>query len=344
MIGPNGPGALAESYARALERLECDVYRFDSDRALQTASQFSNNRVMRRIMRPLLWTRVNNSTVEIARCVKPGLVLAVKCCYLHPETVRFIRVDLGIPIVNYYPDHPYCGVPLDPREGASTQRCNLIEVFREYNAVWTWEKRLVERLCRDGVNASYLPFGVDADLFYPRKEPPSPCVECRRDHDVIFIGHYNRKRGAHISAIRRHSVALWGVGWSRLSPEPSKYHRIHTSPTFGAATSLMHLHAEISLNVVGDLNIPGHNMRTFEIPASGGIMLADYSSQQAEFFPEDEAAAYYRTPSELDDKIDRLLCDAELRDRIRRNGASIAAEHTYDRRASVILREMGLSH
>ena len=32
-------------------------------------------------------------------------------------------------------------------------------------------------------------------------------------------------------------------------------------------------------------------------------MLARYSAEQDEFFPENEAAVYYRSPAELDDKI-----------------------------------------
>lgn len=84
-------------------------------------------------------------------------------------------------------------------------------------------------------------------------------------------------------------------------------------------------------------------MRTFEIPASGGIMLAPYSDAQAEFFPENEAAAYYRSPEELDGKIDWLLSDATLRERIRHNAIRLAASQTYDHRAAELLRHVGLA-
>jgi spore maturation protein CgeB len=72
-------------------------------------------------------------------------------------------------------------------------------------------------------------------------------------------------------------------------------------------------------------------------------MLARYSPEQHEFFPENEAAVYYRTAAEIDDKIDWVLCDPELRARIRRNAARLAAEQTYDARAAHVLRECGLS-
>jgi spore maturation protein CgeB len=99
----------------------------------------------------------------------------------------------------------------------------------------------------------------------------------------------------------------------------------------------------VSLNVLNAENLGGPNMRTFEVPGSGGVMLARYSAEQQEFFPENEAAIYYRSPAEIDDKIDRVMHDPELRARIRRNATRLAAEQTYDVRAAQVLRECGLN-
>jgi len=343
VIGSFEPGSLAESYSRALERLGWDVFRFDSMRAIHEAGIFSSNRLGRRILRGKYWNRVNLATLEISRAVQPAMVLAVKCCYLHPETVRRLRVVLGVPVINYYPDNPYCGVPLDPREGASTQRRDLLEVFKEYTGVWVWEEVLAGRLRKDGVTANYLPFGVDDKLFHPYPDKPYECGECRTDHEVVFVGHFNKKRGKHVEAIKRNRVSLWGQGWNRLSPSSYRFHGVHRNSVFGQATASLHSNAVVSLNVVGDLNMPGHNMRTFEIPASGGVMLSHFTSEQDAFFPEGEAAVYYRAPEELDHRIENMIFDKELRERIRRNGVKLAAKHTYMSRASVLLQNYGIS-
>lgn len=342
LIGPCDPGALAGSYRRAFERLGYEVFAFDSERAYRQDAWFAQNRILRRALRKVLWDRLNRSALEIAWCVQPIMILAVKCCWLEAETVCRLRTTLRIPVVNYYPDHPYSGVPLDPRTGASTQRRNLIEVLRQYSAVWVWEQGLARRLSQDGVRARFLPFGVDSDLFYPRPEHPPVCAECGQPHEVVFIGHHNPKRGQHIGAIRGHSVGLWGDGWRRMGESKSGLHRIHRAPVFGADVAQIYSCASVALNIVGDLNIPGHNMRTFEIPASGGIMLAHYTAEQTEFFPEDEAAAYYRTPAELDEKIEGLLHHAQMRQSIRRNALRLAAAHAYTERAAVMLRQLEL--
>jgi hypothetical protein len=86
--------------------------------------------------------------------------------------------------------------------------------------------------------------------------------------------------------------------------------------------------------------LTGHNMRTFEIPASGGLMLATYTPEQAEFVPEGEATMYYRGPYELEAHIDRALHDRAWSARLRAKAPDIAAEHTYAARMRTMLGEL----
>jgi hypothetical protein len=71
-------------------------------------------------------------------------------------------------------------------------------------------------------------------------------------------------------------------------------------------------------------------------------MLARYTAAQDGLFPENEAAAYYRSPDEIDSKIDWLSEDATLGERIRSNALRLAATQTYDSRAAEILRYVDL--
>jgi spore maturation protein CgeB len=340
VIGPFNPGALAESYARGFERLGMNVVRFDSERTISEAGRFAGNRVLRRALRSRLWNVANRETIEVAKRVQPDLIFAVKCTFLHPETVREIRKITGAPFVNYYPDNPYIGVHWMPRT-PSTQRGDLIEVFRQYSAVFMWERSLLERLRQDRVTTEYLPFAVDPELFHPQVvSPPFVCSTCGTQHAVVFVGTYTRARYQEITSIRRHSVAIWGDSWPtqvKLGPQ----HRLHL-PIYGDALSRIHASAEVSLNVLNAESLQGHNMRTFEVPASGGVMLARYTAAQDELFPENEAAAYYRSPDEIDAKLDLLLGDAALRARIRANATRLAATQTYEHRAAQVLRYVGL--
>jgi spore maturation protein CgeB len=342
MIGVFSAGGLSLSYASAYERLGYEVIRFDYDDAYFNGGKFAGNRLLRRTFRRVLWNRMNRRTREVALTVRPVLILAIKSPYLDPETIRDL-CSLGAPVVNYYPDNPYCGVPWDPRK-TSAQRYDLIDALREYSRVWIWQPDLAAKLARDKVCAGYLPFASDPKMYYPHKDQDSEeCLECHSGHKVVLIGQHSIKRQAHVAAIYKNSVDLWGARWARAGAKFADRHRIHRTAAFGSRTSMLYSQASVSLNVVDDLNMPGHNMRTFEIPASGGLMLGCYTREQAEFFPENEAAVYYRSPEELDTKIDWLLGDDMLRKQIRGNALRIAASQTYDHRAAEMLRECGLS-
>lgn len=341
VIGPSHKGSLPESYACAFERMGMRVFRFDDEREVFSAGQYATNRVLRRALRSRLWAQLNEKTLKLVVEVRPAMVLAVRASYLETATVGRLREELGVRVVNYYPDNPYVGVPLDPRK-PSTQRRDLIDVLREYSTVWMWEESLLRRLKDDGVAAEFLPFGVDPEEFRPQGlDEPLYCEECKREHDVVFVGTCTQARLKEIQSIRDYPVAIWGNGWPKLPR-----HRVH-APVYGRELAQIYGAAKVALNVLNAESLEGHNMRTFEVPASGGVMLARYTKAQAEFFPEGQAAAYYRKdggPGEgIDAKIDELLADATLRVRIRREGARLAAAHTYDVRAREILRHERLS-
>jgi spore maturation protein CgeB len=317
-----------------------EVVRFDSERAIMEASRFTGNRILRRALRSHLWNEVNRQFVQIAETVRPDLIFAVKSSFLHPETIRHVRETLGVPFVNHYPDHPYIGIRWDPRE-ASALRRDLIEVLRQYSIVFMWEHSLTERLQRDGVEARYLPFAVDPELFQPHSEGEGLyCESCCEQHQVVFVGTRTRARHQEINSIVGHEIAIYGNGWPARKRASNQ--RMHP-PIYGVELARMYSMAPVSLNVLNQENLSGPNMRTFEIPASGGVMLAKYSEAQAEFFPENEAAAYYRSPEELDAKIEWLLGDAAIRKRIRNTASKVAALQTYTHRAVEILKQVGLA-
>ena len=62
-------------------------------------------------------------------------------------------------------------------------------------------------------------------------------------------------------------------------------------------------------------------MRTFEIPAMGGLMLTSRTAEQQEFFPENEACYMYADVAELKEKIEYILANKQEADRVRSSGA-----------------------
>jgi spore maturation protein CgeB len=71
-------------------------------------------------------------------------------------------------------------------------------------------------------------------------------------------------------------------------------------------------------------------------------LLSTYTVEQAEFFPENEAAIYYRDSGEIDDKLDRVVRDRNWAERLRHRASAIAAQHPHTERAKTITAELGL--
>jgi len=334
ILAPFGEGFLANSYTNALEKMEHEVYKFNSVEAYFSSSILARHPVSRRLFRKILWEKLNFTSLELIKTIKPDLVITFKGAYLNPDTIYNIKIRYGVPVVNYYPDNPYCGVPLNPRK-TSAQRRDIVECLRECSIVFTWSRILADKLRSDKVNSSYLPFGTDQEFY---NHAPVPNKEIfNQKHDVVLVGLINKKRQKHLKNIRNHKVDVWGVGWERATKEVTMNHNIHLERAFGRDCSALYKNAKVSLNVVDDLNIPGHNMRTFEIPASKGLMLSVYTNEQNEFFPEEEAAFYYRNLSELDKKLNFILDNPSLTATVRENGYRLSLDHTYHKRAAEML-------
>jgi spore maturation protein CgeB len=97
--------------------------------------------------------------------------------------------------------------------------------------------------------------------------------------------------------------------------------------------------AKIAVNLCRRSNRDDHVMRTFEIPACGGFMLAERSATHSELFAEDVDAAFFGTPDEFVAKVKSYLARDTDRERIAAAGrqAIVNGKHSYDDRLREIL-------
>ena len=75
--------------------------------------------------------------------------------------------------------------------------------------------------------------------------------------------------------------------------------------------------AKVNLCLVRRANRDGHVMRSFEIAATGGCMLAQDTDEHREIFgPEGEAVVYFRDAKEAAERARALLCNSSERKRL----------------------------
>ncbi len=102
--------------------------------------------------------------------------------------------------------------------------------------------------------------------------------------------------------------------------------------------------AKIALAPIDPLDLPGHNMRCFELPACKAFSLVTRTEEMREMFVEDESVVLYDDAKELVEKIRYYLPRPEVRERIAEAAHKrlIDGKHTYADRAATLLREVGL--
>jgi len=93
----------------------------------------------------------------------------------------------------------------------------------------------------------------------------------------------------------------------------------------------------IQLNIFRPHNIGSHNMRTFEIPAIGGLQLAPESAENREFFLPDSEIVLYSSVEELNEKINWLLENPNIVKDIKEASYKkcLASEYSYFHRSKL---------
>jgi spore maturation protein CgeB len=232
---------------------------------------------------------------------------------------------MGIVCVNYSTDDPW-----NPALRASWH----LRVLPQYDAIFTTRRANIGSFADIGCGeVHYLPFGYDEWLFCHRVralDGPAP--------DVLFVGGADRERVAFMSEFMRTEprVALVGGYWDRFPAMRPYATGLRTPEALCALTAA----AKVNLCLVRRANRDGHVMRSFEIAAVGGCMLAEDTDEHRELFgPDGEAVVYFSTPGEAAERARLLLADPAERARL---SAAVRARishgaHTYrDRLISIL--------
>lgn len=265
---------------------------------------------------------------------KVSLVWIDKGKWLAPETILEIRERTGAPLIHYTPDAQFL-----------YHKSRLFARAVPYYDLMVTTKRFeIELYRRHGAQRVYFnPKGFD------RRFPPrSPTAEERKSFttDVAFFGHceshYVKLLGSVVNTGAQ--LKIWGPNWPRFAR-----HNAWIRPyvcgegVFGEQYPVALSCARIVIGALTKYIPETVTTRSFEIPASGAMFLAERTQDHLELYEEGKEAEFFGSLAELSEKLKRYLADEPARARIAQAGFRRAYNSSYDIESELklILEQVG---
>ena len=247
------------------------------------------HRILRAFAPGIAFHDLNRQLIADIEKTMPDVFWVFKGMQIYPRTLRKLR-SLGVMLVNYNADHPFRHFSRGSGNANVKNSVPLYDLHLTYSRAIALE--LSERF--GDTNVSVVPFGHSvSDQIY---EGLHSLVELPQ---ACFVGNPDVYRGKSIMALVRAGVPVdvYGNGWNKfLTPSPLLELRQEVT---GVEMLKVLRRYRLQLNFFRPHNVQSHNMRTFEVPACGGIMLSQDSPEQRNFFRSSVEAFYFRDTEEM---------------------------------------------
>lgn len=251
----------------------------------------------------------NSQIIEKINSTYYDIVWIDKGVTIFPETLQYIKKKSPKTLlISYSPDN------MALRHNQSQQ---YLECIPLYDHIITNKSYILEDMRKLGakdirfVNNSY-----ESTFHYPRTLTSEDYKEI--GGDIGFVGAWEKERCESILYLAQHglNVRVWGGGkwlkykgmYPNLTIENKGLYSENYSKSFQAF--------KISLCFLRKMNFDLQTTRTVEIPACGGFMMAERTSEHQAMFEEGKEAAFFSTNEELLEKCKYYLSHEEERKQI----------------------------
>lgn len=320
IVGSSQKWAIEHHYVRYLRQFGVDVFLF-------SPSDYINyhllNRIILRTGALTPYINANRALLEIVEELSPIIVWVFKGTELYPKTLKIIK-QKGIKLVNYNPDHPYI------RTSFSHGGSNVEDSVPIYDLHFCYNALLMNVIKQKyGIDCVYLPFA------YEMGEGIFEEINSFEEKLAIgFVGNPDENRARTVVSLSKKgfNVDVYGHGWRYFLPKHTNlgvFEAIHDLDFWKVLREY-----RVQLNLFRPHNVGSHNMRTFEVPAAGGVMLAPDSLEHRSFFSEGKEAFYFKNELDMLQKCHFLLDLPDVTP-IRKSAreVSVNAGYSYQNRA-----------
>lgn len=332
IVGSDKIFAIENFYVKYLRVLGVEVVQFAAhSRFIDYHQRSFLNKVLLKLGFSCIYARINRELRELIATEKPDIVWIFKGMEIFPHTFEWIRRG-SIKLVNYNPDNPFLF------SGRGSGNRNITDSLRYYDLHFTYNLAIKQQLEKDyKATVCLLPFGFDIS-----EELYAVCQLETEVLEVCFLGNPDKERAAFILALANKGIEItvYGHDWDKFVNHASiKIYR----PVYADEQWKVVSRYRVQLNLMRPHNLNSHNMRTFEVPGVGGIMLAPDTVEHRMFFENGRECFLFQDDQECVDRIRWLLALPKVEaDAIRRAARkrSLDSGYTYQARAAQVLAEL----
>ena len=269
--------------------LGCTLIKHYGTDQRQTRLPKNVSKFVRRVAPRALYWSSNQALLRLARINRPDVVWLFKGTDIFPTTLRALRKQ-GCHTAVYNADHPF-----DFYSRGSGN--NLIaRSVPEYELFITFSRHIASQLAErhPNLSTSVIPFGHSVD-----DTTYAGLVSNTEVMRVCFLGNPDARRIKKICLLLAAGidVDIYGHAWDKIGSQIERARLC--GPVYGLNMyNTLHRY-RVQLNFLRPHNAHSHNMRTFEAPACGAIMLADDTVEHREFFRPNVEAFYFSNDDEL---------------------------------------------
>lgn len=269
----------------------------------------------------------NHALIRFVLKIKPDMLFILKGELITSKTLTKIKAQCHCHIINFYPDNPFT-------LWNGNSNADVLKSLPLYSCFPSWSPILAPALlCSGCSHVCSFPFAFDAALFQPL---PTQDTAAENLYDVCFIGTWESEREEWLTYILQQlpqlRLAIWGNRWNFLKKTSILNAAVKGEAMYGKKMLETFRSSKIILNFIRKQNQDAHNMRTFEVCASGNFLLTQYTKQQAEtFFTENKSIACFTSKQDLVEKIKFFLSNNDARKLIALQGLLQAQQYTLEK-------------
>ncbi len=332
IIGSDKIFAIENFYVQFLRELDIDVHHFPAQSIFY---DYYNKSIINKLFFKAglsdLFKNINRSFVNVINSFKPDVILVFKGMEILPNSLELAKKK-GIKLINYNPDNPFIFT------GTGSGNKNIINSFGIYDLHLTYNMEVKNRIEKEyEIPTKILPFGfnVNKNLY----------IKCANQSEIIkacFLGNPDKERAAFIMALANEGILMdvYGNNWNKWINHPNL---VVFPPVLGEELWKTLRRYRVQLNLMRIHNSNSHNMRSFEVPGVGGIMVAPHTIEHELYFENRKEIFLFNSIIDCTKAIRKLLdLSPTEANKIRHNARSrsITSGYSYKDRAKQLLTEL----